>query len=136
MQESKYQVKSLRQGNTKILEKRKLQMNSSFNVEFAYCNFTIKALEGFMKVIWDLTTNNSNTAIAKYLKKQSTMKLCQLVEYNVRNIFLKNHIWNDVRRQFPYPFIKDQKKNISGWTVRNVTQFAYIASSSEVLYQN
>ena len=51
LQESKYQVKSLRQGNTKILKKRKLQMNSSFNVEFTYCNFTIKALEGFMKVI-------------------------------------------------------------------------------------
>ena len=51
LQESKYQVKSLRQGNTKILKKRKLQMNSSFNVKFTYCNFTIKVLEGFMKVI-------------------------------------------------------------------------------------
>lgn len=68
LQESKQQVKSLRQGNTKILEKRKLQMNSSFNVEFTYCDFTIKALEGFMEV----TSSQALTwLISKYIKSET-----------------------------------------------------------------
>ena len=38
-----------------------------------------------------------------------TVKFCQLIEYNIRNIFfLKNHTQNVVEKLFPDPFLKNQ----------------------------
>lgn len=43
-------------------------MNFSFNVEFTYCDFTIKALEGFMEV----TSSQALTwLISKYIKSET-----------------------------------------------------------------
>ena len=36
------------------------------------------------------------------------MKFGQLIEYNMRNIFLGNHIQNVVEKLVPDPFIKNQ----------------------------
>ena len=36
------------------------------------------------------------------------MKFGQLVEYNMRNIFLKNHTQNMVEKLFPDPFLRNQ----------------------------
>ena len=41
-------------------------------------------------------------------KGYQAMKLDQLIEYNMRNIFLKNHIKNVVEKLFPDPFLKNQ----------------------------
>ena len=41
-------------------------------------------------------------------KGNQAMKLDQLIEYNMRNIFLKNHIKNVVEKLFPDPFLKNQ----------------------------
>ena len=41
-------------------------------------------------------------------KGNQAMKLDQLIEQNVRNIFLKNHIKNVVEKLFPDPFLKNQ----------------------------
>ena len=41
-------------------------------------------------------------------KGNQAMKLDQLTEYNMRNIFLKNHIKNVVEKLFPDPFLKNQ----------------------------
>ena len=35
------------------------------------------------------------------------MKFGQLIEYNMRNIFLKNHTQNVVEKLFPDPFLKN-----------------------------
>ena len=40
------------------------------------------------------------------------MKFGQLIEYNMRNIFLKDHAQNMMEELFPYPYLKSQ--NISG----------------------
>ena len=37
-------------------------------------------------------------------KSNQTMKFCQLIEYNARNIFLKNHAENEAERLFPNLF--------------------------------
>ena len=36
------------------------------------------------------------------------MKFGQLMEYNMRNIFLKNHTQNVVEKLFPNPFLKNK----------------------------
>ena len=36
------------------------------------------------------------------------MKFGQLIEYNMRNIFLKNHTENVLEKLFPGPFLKNQ----------------------------
>ena len=36
------------------------------------------------------------------------MKFVQLLEYNTRNIFLKNHTQNVAEKLFPDPFLKNQ----------------------------
>ena len=36
------------------------------------------------------------------------MKFGQSIEYNMRNIFLKNHAQNVVEKLFPDPFLKNQ----------------------------
>ena len=42
------------------------------------------------------------------IKGIQTMKFGQLVEYNMRNIFLKNHTQNMVEKLFPDPFLRNQ----------------------------
>ena len=42
------------------------------------------------------------------------MKFGQLVEYNMRNIFLENHTQNLVEKLFPGPFLKIKTEHISG----------------------
>ena len=41
-------------------------------------------------------------------KGNQAMKFCQLIEYNVRNIFLINHTQNVVEKLVPEPFLKNQ----------------------------
>ena len=41
-------------------------------------------------------------------KGNQTMKFGQLIDYNMRNIFLKNHTQNVVEKPFPEPFLKNQ----------------------------
>ena len=41
-------------------------------------------------------------------RSNQTMKFCQLIEYNMRNIFLKNNSQNVVEKLFPDPFLKSQ----------------------------
>ena len=36
------------------------------------------------------------------------MKFRQLIEYNTRTVFLKNHFQNVVEKLFPDPFLKNQ----------------------------
>ena len=42
-------------------------------------------------------------------KSNKTMKFCQLVEYNKRNIFLKNLVENETRRLVPDLFLVFKK---------------------------
>ena len=42
------------------------------------------------------------------IKGNQTMKFDQLIEYDIRNIFLKNHTQNVVEKLFPGPFLKSQ----------------------------
>ena len=37
-----------------------------------------------------------------------TMKFGQLIEHDIRNIFLKSHTQNVVEKLFPDPFLKNQ----------------------------
>ena len=41
------------------------------------------------------------------------MKFAQLIEYNMRNILLKNHTQNVVEKLFPGPFLKLKIEHIS-----------------------
>ena len=41
-------------------------------------------------------------------KGNQTMKFGQLIEYNMKNILLKNHTQNVVEKLFPDPFLKNQ----------------------------
>ena len=41
-------------------------------------------------------------------KGNQTMKCGQLIEYNMKNIFLKNHTQNVKQKLFPDPFLKNQ----------------------------
>ena len=36
------------------------------------------------------------------------MKIGQLIEYNMRNILLKNHTQNELEKVFPDPYLKNQ----------------------------
>ena len=54
-------------------------------------------------------------AIAKHIlpnisrsKGNQTMKFAQLIEYNMKNIFVKNHTLSVVEELFPDPFLKNQ----------------------------
>ena len=42
------------------------------------------------------------------------MKFGQLIEYNMRHMFLKNHTQNAVEELFPDPLLKNQIEHISG----------------------
>ena len=55
------------------------------------------------------TTNNCNTHIDQYLKKvrQSGNDIFQLIEGNMKNIFLKNYIQNAMEIFFPDSFLKN-----------------------------
>ena len=54
-------------------------------------------------------TGNCNTHIAKISRSigNQTMKCGQLIEYNMRNIFLKNHTQNVVEKLVPDPFLEN-----------------------------
>ena len=41
-------------------------------------------------------------------KDNQKMKFDQLIEYNIRNIFLKNHTQNVVEKLFPDPFVENK----------------------------
>ena len=41
-------------------------------------------------------------------KGNLAVKCCQLIEYNVRKFFLKNHTQNVVETLFPYTFLKSR----------------------------
>ena len=41
-------------------------------------------------------------------KDKQVMKSGQLIKYNIRNIFLKNHTQNVEERLFPDPFLRKQ----------------------------
>ena len=61
-------------------------------------------------------TNNCNTHIAQYLRSKSnhkTMKIVQLVEYNIRNIFLEKSYTKCGGETSPRPFSTKSKLSIS-----------------------
>ena len=61
------------------------------------------------------TANNCNTHIAQYLRNKGnqTMKFHQLIENNVRNIFLEKTYAKCVGEASPRPFCKKSKLSIS-----------------------
>ena len=58
--------------------------------------------------IW--LTNNYHTHIAQYLRSKGyqTMKFGQLMEYNMRKLFLENHTQNVAEKLVPDSFLKSQ----------------------------
>ena len=40
-------------------------------------------------------------------KGAQTMKFCQLIEYNIRNGFLKKHLQKQTEKLIPHPFLKN-----------------------------
>ena len=58
------------------------------------------------------------------------MKIGQLIEYNIRNIFIKNYTQNMVEKLVPDPFIKIKIELISGPIIWNVIKFVFIVCSS------
>ena len=65
--------------------------------------------------ITDWETNNYNKHIAQHLKKcwQPESEICQLIEYNMRNIFLENHTQGVVEKLIPDALMKKLKLSIS-----------------------
>ena len=61
------------------------------------------------------------------------MKFSQLKEYNMRNIFLKNHIQNVVEKLVPDFSINNQNEPISGSTVWGVVKFVFVVCPSRGL---
>ena len=63
--------------------------------------------------VTDLTTNNYNTHIVNILgsKGNQTKKFDQLIEYNIRHIFLEKSYTKYIQRTSPRPFYK--KSNFS-----------------------
>ena len=55
-------------------------------------------------------TNNYITQIARYLRSKDNqkMKFGQLIEYNMKTNFLKNHAKNVVEKLVPDPSLKNQ----------------------------
>ena len=45
-------------------------------------------------------------------RKVKAMKFGQLIEYNLRNIFLKKHTQNEVEKLFPVLFLRKSKLSI------------------------
>ena len=41
-------------------------------------------------------------------KRNQTMRFDQLIEYNIRTFFFKNHTQNAVEKLFPDPFLQNQ----------------------------
>ena len=58
-------------------------------------------------------------------KSNQTMKFGQLIECNMKNIFLKNHTQNMVEKLVPDPFLKIRIEHNSGSIVYNFIQFAF-----------
>ena len=66
--------------------------------------------------VTDWTANNYNTHIDQYLKKQ--IKFGQLIDYNMRNVFLEKSRIKCGGEASPTPFFKKMKiEHISGSTV-------------------
>ena len=60
-------------------------------------------------------------------KSNLTIKFGQLVEYNMRNIFVENHTQNVLEKLFPDPYLKYQN-----WKVRVLLySYALIKRSSK-----
>ena len=60
-------------------------------------------------------------------KSNQTTKFGQLVEYNMRNIFVENHTQNVLEKLFPDPYVKYQN-----WKVRvPLYSYALIKRSSK-----
>ena len=82
------------------------------------------------------TTNNYNADISNTIPKSSkhkgkkTMKFCQLIEYNMINIFLEKSYTKCEREDSPRLFFKKSKLNMSGSTAWIFIKFVYIACSS------
>ena len=68
-------------------------------------------------------------------KGNQTMKLGQLTECNMRNIFLKNYTQNMVEKLVQILFWKIKVDQISGSMAQSLIQFVYIALQVEA-YQN
>ena len=47
-------------------------------------------------------------------KGNQAMKFGQLIEYNMRNIFVENHTQNVLEKLFPDPYLKIKIEHISG----------------------
>ena len=62
-----------------------------------------------------MTSQTGQQAIAVHIfpnisrrKRNQKMKFGQLIEYNMRNILMKNHTENVAEKLFPDPFLKNQ----------------------------
>ena len=58
------------------------------------------------------------------------MKFGQLIEHNIRNIFVKNYTQNAIEILFPVPFLKKTKLSIS------MDQYSKVLFSLFLLYAN
>ena len=62
---------------------------------------------GLQTIALDILPNISRS------KGNQAMKSCQLIEYNMRNIFVENHTQNVLEKLFPKPLSKKSKLSIS-----------------------
>ena len=85
-----------------------------------------------------MTSQPGKQTIAIYIlpsisksKNNQTMKSGQLIEYNMRNFFLKNHTQNVVENLVPNPFLKNQNWAYLWISSPKFTQFVYIVCQVE-----
>ena len=62
-----------------------------------------------------MTAQPGKQIITKYIlpnisrnKDNQTMTFGQLIEYNMRNVFVESHTQNTTKKLFPEPFLKNQ----------------------------
>ena len=79
------------------------RLDKKDKINFKFCDVTV----------W--LTNNCNTLIAQYWRSKGnqTMKFGQLIECNLRNIFLEKSYTKCGRKTSPRPFSEKLKLNIS-----------------------
>ena len=55
------------------------------------------------------------------------MQFSQLIEYNIGNIFLKNHAQNVMEEQVPDPFLKNQNWTESKSKLKSLDQLSEVS---------
>ena len=80
-----------------------------------------------------MTSKPGYKAIVMYIlpnilrsKSNQTIKLGQLIKYDMRNIFLEKSCTKCGGETSPRPFLKNQNWAISGSLIRNVIKFVFV----------